>query len=219
MAELADSLKRWLGGKYPIPQLYTFNDGGPLPINITVSEKGLANNESINSSSAYQGVFLGYEIIDLRLIGYFGLKDHAGVPYYIAVNDGDITNPKAVLAVNTGISSAYSMLGQYHFLYRYSDGNTYTFLNNNIGAGELFNFQHSYPIGAITDPALLAMLTEINGQADFSKAFNHFSEYPAWTGRYTNAPTYSQFTSLISHRVTSGFDTGKVPFLNSIYKR
>jgi len=217
-AKLEAALELWRSGKYPIPQLYPTR--GPNSIGIYADQVSLEANEAHKSPSPLQGVFLGYEIVDSNFISYWGQKDVKGVFYTVAANSGDITNPAAVFPVTKGITSLDKLDGGTHYLYRWSDPNIYTFLNDNIGKDDIF-FLSTFDNYSqrVTDPNLQKILDALQATRDYSDGYYSFSVYATQTGSYKDAPNYSQYALIINTRIGPGFDKAKDISLSSICTR
>lgn len=172
--------------------------------------------EASNSPLMYQGVLLGYEIIDSNnqkhAIEYIGQKDINKKNYFIAVNaDGDINNPSFKFPVVTGIDDVLHMNTGQQKLYDASQ--LIDELNKLINHAILFTpDDQSYD-----NPDNKEVINELNAQAQFTHDFNHFSAYAGWEGSYTKAPNYPEFAKYINAKVNSDTDFANVPFLTNTY--
>ena len=213
--KLDADLANWGTTNYPTPVLYTFSGSTtPLALNIWADPAALAQNEGRGVYSYYQGVMLGYEIVNNHLIAYFGQADAKNNFYYFPVNLGDITNPLAILVVTPGITTALSKGNP--VLYQYPQ-NLY-YLNENLGAADIFMLDsEAHSMSNVSEVNLQKLYTEINNQATFTHQFNRFSSYAGFTGDYHTSPDYPQFKGLLNHRVSAGgLDLGQIPYLNSL---
>jgi len=215
-SKLEKDLQSWLDGTYPIPKLFTFTGSTKaLPINTIEDPSALAGVEYHHSSSTYQGIFLGYEVVNNHLIVYWGEKDAKNVPYYFASTEGDISDPNFFNYAATGITDP---LGA-------GDGASYNypdivnFLRNAIGKDCAFNL-YSENVGTNSDPKFTTMLDEINNQAAFTHDFNRFSSNAGWVGSYKSSPYHTEASGIINQRIKpTNFDATKIPYLQVVKTR
>jgi hypothetical protein len=213
--KLDSDLANWGTTNYPTPNLYTFSGSTTaLSLNIWADPTALTQNETMGVYSYYQGVLLGYEIVNNHLLAYFGQDDVENNFYYFPVNLGDISNPLAILVVTPGIVTPLSK--GVPVLYQYPQSLYY--LNENLGAADIFMLDSEpHSMAGVTEPNLTKLYTEINNQAAFTHQFNRFSSYAGFSGDYHASPDYPQFKGLLNHRIgADGLTLSQIPYLNSL---
>jgi len=215
-AKLDIDLKSWLDGTYKMPKILPYQ-GDYDPINITAGVPAVADGIAQNAGFVYQGVALGYEIIDNHLIVYWGQKDKKNTPYYFASNYGDIANPQYMAFTASGLSKVLDQ-GK---LAIYDYPTIIYFLNSHaIGKANVFIPYTNQLTPESSDPNINKIEKEVNAQVNFSRDFCYFSAYAGWTGSYKKSPYYQKVKNIINQQVTAtNFNPTEIPAIDMIETR